>query len=383
MKSGINCSERIVMVGPPYESQRIENLMLRAGCQIDVVAYCEDTRSHHMIHELSGKKVWSYQKAIDAYLNNEIDALFIDSLSFADDVKLDNLVEWFGRKGVDKLYVPPAVEFKKPYFDDIDILFNLERQKYRTHVQLMVTNQCNMGCMYCSHYIPLAKTVEIYTVEQIKKDLSRLSELSVYLDEIHLFGGEPFLHPDLPGVISACREIYPNTQIRICSNGMLIERQTKELLELLGRERVLLAITQYKPMEGRTDEMIDTLNCHHIRFFINPESNMFYKKFTLTPQDIEKAVMCCPEKFATHMFNGMISRCHFPTAARYFNERFTDRKFDVESSFMDIHKNTAEEIFAFLRTPKESCKYCMDKTEWVPWRRCTEADKNNPNGWVI
>ncbi len=377
--------EKIVMVGPPQESMRIELLMLRAGCNIEVVAYSEDTSNHHMMHCFDSKQIWSYRKTIDEYLAGNIEAVFIDSLSFADDVKLDVLMEWFKSQGVARLYVPPATELKKNNFDDTDILFNTERQKYRTHVQLMLTNQCNMNCMYCSHFIPLAKkNPHIYSVESIDKDLGRLNSLNIYLDEIHLFGGEALLHPNLREVIACCRKHYPNTQIRICSNGMLISKLDEDILELFGKERVLFAITLYSPMGGRTDPMLDALYRNNIRFFINKEAKAFYKKFSLEEHDVQEALDCCAEKYATHLLDGRITRCHFPFGAEYFNDFYGKKYFDLSGSILDIHTHTAEEIFDFLRKPTVACKHCSPNHEWVPWRQYDlNKDKDNMNDWLV
>ena len=58
-------------------------------------------------------------------------------------------------------------------------------------VDLFITEKCNMKCDYCFH----PKTGAVLSVEQGKKILDRLKQLSPESMQITFFGGEPLLYP--------------------------------------------------------------------------------------------------------------------------------------------------------------------------------------------
>ena len=58
-------------------------------------------------------------------------------------------------------------------------------------VDLFITEKCNMKCDYCFH----PKTGAVLSVEQGKKVLDRLKQLSPESMQITFFGGEPLLYP--------------------------------------------------------------------------------------------------------------------------------------------------------------------------------------------
>jgi len=60
-------------------------------------------------------------------------------------------------------------------------------------IDLMITEECNLSCEYCFH----EKKPTTMTLEQGKKILDRMKELSPEEMTVTFFGGEPFLYPQL------------------------------------------------------------------------------------------------------------------------------------------------------------------------------------------
>ena len=65
-------------------------------------------------------------------------------------------------------------------------------------VMFHLTDHCNLSCVRCSHFSPLAKSSFFIDVHLFERDCCRLAELTGGdVDEIQLSGGEPLLHPEV------------------------------------------------------------------------------------------------------------------------------------------------------------------------------------------
>jgi cyclic pyranopterin phosphate synthase len=101
----------------------------------------------------------------------------------------------------------------------------------RIYLRLSVTDRCNLRCAYCR---PADGSPP--------KDPDRASgdELLKLVESIHgefpigklrLTGGEPLLADDLPQLTRQIRAILPHTQIGMTTNGLLLPRYARPLLE--------------------------------------------------------------------------------------------------------------------------------------------------------
>ncbi len=77
---------------------------------------------------------------------------------------------------------------------------------------------CNLKCRHC--YLscsPTNKTRSFLNLDKIKTALESVK--NSHLDEIYLYGGEPFLNRDINNIIRYCLKI---TNVTILTNGTLI-----------------------------------------------------------------------------------------------------------------------------------------------------------------
>ena len=64
------------------------------------------------------------------------------------------------------------------------------------YAQMVITDDCNLSCGYCTEFIPGAPPVPLATLQA---RVDKLDELGVMVYD--LLGGEPVMHPDLAAVI--------------------------------------------------------------------------------------------------------------------------------------------------------------------------------------
>nr|MDO8114624.1 radical SAM protein [Candidatus Sigynarchaeota archaeon] len=123
-------------------------------------------------------------------------------------------------------------------------------------LNLMVTDACNLQCAHC--YVdscPVNSSAGYMKPEQLELVLKSLAREDVEL--VHLFGGEPFLHPGIQDLCEMCRVSgYP---VNIATNGTLVQKHLPWIkkngislsINLVGDDPRLEMILDCKyPLEG-------------------------------------------------------------------------------------------------------------------------------------
>ena len=138
-----------------------------------------------------------------------------------------------------------------------------------TFVQLRLTNLCNLRCKMCGQWGDTgifrglghdhsgdgeAERSRIRELVGLKRQLSLadymplLDQLAPYQPIISLFGGEPFLYPDILPLI---REVKRRKlTVNVITNGVLLERYARELVES-GIDSIAVSIDGPQDLHNR------------------------------------------------------------------------------------------------------------------------------------
>jgi GTP 3',8-cyclase len=98
-------------------------------------------------------------------------------------------------------------------------------------LRISVTDRCNFRCTYCMPAEGLAwlPKSEILTFEELTRLLGIFVSLGVR--SIKVTGGEPTVRADLPTLVRMFREVGPELDISITTNGVLLDRLAAPLAE--------------------------------------------------------------------------------------------------------------------------------------------------------
>ena len=114
------------------------------------------------------------------------------------------------------------------------------------YLRLSITDRCNLRCMYCMPPEGVKKLhhQEILTLEEI----ARLADAAVSLgvDKIRLTGGEPLLRSNLGALLARLDGLKPRPDLRITTNGILLE-DNLELLAEHGISTLNISLDTLKP----------------------------------------------------------------------------------------------------------------------------------------
>jgi cyclic pyranopterin phosphate synthase len=98
-------------------------------------------------------------------------------------------------------------------------------------LRISVTDRCNFRCTYCMPAEGLAwlPKSEILTFEELTRLLSIFVGLGVR--GLKVTGGEPLVRADLPVLVRMFREVGPELDISLTTNGVLLDRLARPLAE--------------------------------------------------------------------------------------------------------------------------------------------------------
>jgi len=85
------------------------------------------------------------------------------------------------------------------------------------YAEFYITNVCNYSCTNCNRFNNL--NLKGFQRWHEYRDKYKIFSDQLNIKEIGILGGEPFLNPDIYNWIEGLREYWPESTIKICTNG--------------------------------------------------------------------------------------------------------------------------------------------------------------------
>lgn len=129
-----------------------------------------------------------------------------------------------------------------------------QRFKYSPFfTQLVVVRKCNLSCGYCNEF---DKTSDPVPFDVLTSRLEKLKELGTF--SVCFTGGEPTLHPHLPGLIRYSRETLGFVRTSMITNGFLLTKELIADLNAAGLQDMQISIDGVKTNDV-TIKVLDSL----------------------------------------------------------------------------------------------------------------------------
>ena len=219
-------------------------------------------------------------------------------------------------------------------------------------------------------------------MENVQKDIQRMAELSSgRIDSIHILGGEPLLHPDCVAFLEMVRTHFPESSIRLITNGILLPKQNEKFYESLAKHSIILAPSKY-PIKIDWNKIQTHCSTHGVDLKFMGERNTAWGTLPLDvegQQDSRMSFLNCDHaNQCTTLVQGKIYPCPFPYYIRHFNKHFNQNLVTTEHDYVDIYNvKDFNEVLAFLAKPIPFCKYCKTTArqyglEWNTTKRNIE-----------
>ncbi|MCD8218737.1 MAG: 4Fe-4S cluster-binding domain-containing protein [Clostridiales bacterium] len=384
-------------------------LLARSGKYTSVLIIEKDYRRWG--RNPDGIPVISMGKAIKAYHDREIDVIVIPSMEESMNEGMYAALREEGVHPEDILYAPVSLRGKadasvsvslresvdtsvpvcQEIMDDASarecmnrITVYDDRTELGT-VEIHAADHCNLNCKNCSMFCGLIEGERFADYEETRKGVLKLREFFDHVKKFRIIGGEPLLNQELYRYIDLTREVFPYTDIRLITNGILVPQMSNRLKNSLREHDVTLIITQYPPMAAGMDDLHAFLEAEKIRHEITEPVKQFQKIYDLSGRQLAEASWrsCRWKRECATMYGSRLATCFVPFVLPVAGKAFD---FPVaQTGIIDLEEDglTRGEIRRRLDEPFSLCRFCTADSVMAEWGLADEYSKNDMRDWSI
>lgn len=203
----------------------------------------------------------------------------------------------------------------------------------------------------------------------------------MYIYQLNLLGGEALLEEKICDYIQYARNMLPDSEIQLISNGLLIPKQPDAFFECCRENNIFISISGYQPTLFMKEKIIDIFDKNHVIFSFRDEVAEFGKNIDLTgTADKAEAVKRCRESKCHFLRHGRIYKCPFEALAnRCFEHYGLDIKIYGGKDIYDENLNWKKMTEDLFSHPVDACRYC-GKEEKIRW---SVSDQPELEDWVV
>ena len=240
------------------------------------------------------------------------------------------------------------------------------------YLEVNVVDQCNLNCKGCAHFSNICNN-NMLDIDKYSTDLDKISKhFDVYY--FRLLGGEPLLHPRLKDIVSLTRKKLPDTKLIIVTNGLLLDRLSEDVLQVLSDCNVTFSISLYEPTSKKIDSILEILQKHNIKYLINDDYTKspeviesFYKSIATTKEENDSYKQCIG-RFCRFLRDGKISKCYYPLLIEILNEKYGTTFQVTDDDYIELDNITdGWEAIDKLNGKTPFCDYCRPTQEFFDW----------------
>lgn len=252
-----------------------------------------------------------------------------------------------------------------------ECVIQIDNKKPRLdYVEIELSAACNLNCKGCFQFSNLSKEEGFADFSVFLKDLVRLKELFWGVGEIRLLGGEPLSNPDFLMFVEAARTNFPDSDIRLVSNGLLIQKLSPEQLAQIKKYNCVINISNYPPTGKVLKAITGCLKKAGVPYSISLPIKIFYKSLLPEPtKSPEKAFNNCIFTHCHALSQGKLAACSHQLYIGRLNAAFNlDYPTESPGEVFNIHHTDLNgwEIDALISAPHNFCRYC--NTGMVPYK---------------
>ncbi len=254
--------------------------------------------------------------------------------------------------------------------------------------ELNILDHCNLCCKGCDHFAPIARE-RFVSLEDITSDLARMSKLfDADVDRIEVLGGEPLLHPQLGQILAEARKHFPETQIRLVTNGILLMKQEETFWTVCRANRIVIVATKY-PILLDYSAISQMAQANDVMFEYYGDTGKTIKTSRKFPIDISgnqdprtSFMHCWQANSNVMLMEGRIYTCVIAPNIHIFNEAYGTMIPVTDADYLDIHEAEGRgEILDFLSKPKPLCSYCNVRER--SWGLLWERSRREMSEWTV
>ncbi|MDE7432050.1 MAG: 4Fe-4S cluster-binding domain-containing protein [Lachnospiraceae bacterium] len=133
------------------------------------------------------------------------------------------------------------------------------------HLGFCVSERCSLKCKDCSFLMQYYQHPQNIDLEFYKPALDRFIETIDYISEFRIYGGEPFMNPDMYKLLKWYKGCEKINTLSIYTNGTIIPNA--RTLESMKSKKVKVHISNYGHNMDKVDKLVKVLEQEGITYF--------------------------------------------------------------------------------------------------------------------
>lgn len=314
--------------------------------------------------ELDGYKIYNVEE-----IEEQKDKFDFIVLAMISPKSREEIKRTLSPKGIDSFIEIDGKQLSK-YLKANKFEFNFKKMHLPVldYLETHLVDHCNLNCKGCSHFCNLAE--EKFTgVEDIKKDFYQLSKVFRNIKVIRLMGGEPLLHPEVNKIIADVRSSFPDSEIKLATNGFLLKTMSEDFWETCRKNNITVDFSKYPPIKNIWDDIISLCQRKGVKVGIVNVADDFFafhnSKGDSNPK--EALSMCRKLSYCPLLKDSKIYICAKSVYISYYNDYFSTKV--PTDNGIDIFKTSGRKILKFLNEPVQTCAWCAVNWRTFPWAK--------------
>lgn len=256
----------------------------------------------------------------------------------------------------------------------------------RCFLEIHLAEHCNLNCIGCSHFSPLAEPA-FCDLEELRNNLQQLSKFKSAFRAIRLLGGEPLLNPEISEIMRIVCTNFKDSDIELVTNGILFLSDAKKIpdhfWETCRQYNVRINITIY-PLENIDYAKIERIciqNNVRFRIYANRRNESSFQCFKLDPNGggDRAAYAHCDEAKCWQLVGNRIYACPQSAYVGYLNKAFGSNFVQRKGDFIEINKLNKLRLLLFKLRSKPFCSYCVFPRMNINWKQ----SERNADEWIL
>lgn len=261
-----------------------------------------------------------------------------------------------------------------------------DEKPYLVHLESHVCDHCNLNCKACNNFAPFVTEPSFADTQQFETDMQRLSELFSGIGRLFLLGGEPLLAPELScEMIRLSRKYFPNTELRLLTNALLLPKMPDEFWNCVREQRVIIHISLYPPVKPKISEIEAVLKQQEATYIIFKDVSLFCKHWTEYPfEDGQFNNQHCGSGGCHYLQDGILAKCPDAVLIGKMADAMNRTPEELQSKDNIRLSNCTDgwEVIRALDAPIDLCRKCTyRRKELVEWGQVDKIAQ--PADWLI
>lgn len=248
-----------------------------------------------------------------------------------------------------------------------------QRSIEETSVAFHIVDHCNLNCQMCNKFSCIADECFVSSNHVINdaKDLSRITGGKI--GKVIISGGEPLLHPELENILIRMNEVFPNSEIQLQTNGVLLTKKDDYFFDVCRNTGTYIWITKYpiKYDYKSAVERCEMAGCKVVYAVDEVKTSWKFPMDINGNQPLWLQLFCWMHGECINIVDGKLWNCGFMHASKWFEKRFQHRFDRMPDDYLELCEvNDWADVEKYINGVQKFCRYC-DICRWeenIPWK---------------